>query len=1140
MGRIRSAFVRATGLMLVAVAAWAAEPRTPPAPPETKPRVAPRASAWYDNVRFTRHGVEDGLSQASVRAMLQDAAGYVWLGTQDGLNRFDGYEFRIHRHDRRRSDSLPDNHIRALEPSRRGGFWVGTQTGGLARRLPDRDGFERYPADGRPGSLADSTVLALHETADGTLWVSSGTDSLQWLPPGASRFNPVDAGVAARVGQVHAMASLDAGRLLLGSNTGLWLLGPDGTLIGAWTDASAMRPIDDIAVSPEGDVWAGGQAGGLMRFDRHGRLLGELTSADGLTDGRVLDLQFDGRGRLWVGTLHGLSRLEAPDHAPAATPRVWHHGAGLDGAMPSSAIHTLMLDRDGLLWAGSWLNGVSVHVPQSEAFSELRVGAAGSAVPAAGVYALWVDPDGSLWLAASDGVGLLHYDIRQGRMTQYAHRPGDPASLPVWEPSDVLRDRRGVLWVTTDNGLARLEGDRFLTERHVPGELGSLPANELHNLYEDRSGTLWVSTRDGLLASRCAGCTGFRTYRLDGGGRRIEVMLEDSAGNFWLGGGGTGLHRLDRDSGQLETIRSGSGGVGGLSHDSLTALLEDSQGRLWIGTQGGGVNRLVPRADGTPAFIVHGVAEGLAAPAVGGLVEDDKGMIWISTNVGISRLDPRTGRISNYGAASGAQLMGYLVGSHSRLPDGRIAMGGMQGVTVFDPEGLQPLPSPRRVALTGVGVPGARSAGRAPVVRTEADGIAEIVLPAGANDLGLKLSSLSYAAPGRVRFAYRLEGVNDDWVEVDAGLRQASYNNLPPGSYTFHARARMPDGDWSEELQVPVRLEPQWWQTGAARAAYLLAALLVVGGISWEVRSRSAERARSQRELARINVELESRVEQRTAALHATNASLHHTIDELRRTQQQLVEAEKMASLGGLVAGVAHEINTPIGVAVTAASWLEEEARRLRVKAGEADSTVAERLRAVAMESAGVILRNLQRADRLIRSFKQVAVDQSIEQPRRLQLAQYLEEVMATLQPSLRRYTVEIDCPPDIVLHTYPGAIYQVVANLAINSVTHGFVDGRPGHIGLSVRQEGDEVVLRYRDDGVGMDEKARRRVFEPFYTTRRGEGGSGLGMHITWNLVTQLLGGSIACDSTPGEGTRFTVRIPLRAPVVAGKPKES
>lgn len=284
--------------------------------------------------------------------------------------------------------------------------------------------------------------------------------------------------------------------------------------------------------------------------------------------------------------------------------------------------------------------------------------------------------------------------------------------------------------------------------------------------------------------------------------------------------------------------------------------------------------------------------------------------------------------------------------------------------------------------------------------------------------------------------------------------------------------------------------------------------------------------------LEELNRDLESRVQARTEALNKTNQDLQQTIDELKQAQQQLVHAEKLAALGGLVAGVAHEINTPLGIGVTAASYLEQETKRLGIELEESRLTAEslQRFRQTAMESTQLILRNLMRADKLVKSFKQVAVDQSSEAKRVIDLCVYLQEIMNSLHPTLKRtkHVVEIDCPDGLVMETYPGALYQVVVNLVLNSLLHAFGDQAEGLISISARRDGEQVVMTYRDNGSGMSEEVQKQIFDPFFTTKRGEGGSGLGLHIVWNLATQVLGGWITCESKPGAGSQFELRFPV------------
>lgn len=286
----------------------------------------------------------------------------------------------------------------------------------------------------------------------------------------------------------------------------------------------------------------------------------------------------------------------------------------------------------------------------------------------------------------------------------------------------------------------------------------------------------------------------------------------------------------------------------------------------------------------------------------------------------------------------------------------------------------------------------------------------------------------------------------------------------------------------------------------------------------------STERRKAQDELRALNEELELRVEARTN-------ELKESLESLKKAQEQLVESEKMASLGGLVAGVAHEINTPIGVGVTTISYLQQKADEMdRVyKDGKLKRSDFEKFIKLSMESSSAVLLNLSRASELIQSFKQVAVDQTSEERRTFKIKQYIDEVLLSLRSKYKRTKHEISVSgPEVELDSYPGAVMQVLTNLLMNSLSHGFDGVEAGHITIKTELQGERVVIEYADDGNGMDEETRARIFEPFYTTKRGRGGTGLGMHMVYNLVTQRLQGTISCQSSPGNGATFRVTIPL------------
>ncbi len=291
-------------------------------------------------------------------------------------------------------------------------------------------------------------------------------------------------------------------------------------------------------------------------------------------------------------------------------------------------------------------------------------------------------------------------------------------------------------------------------------------------------------------------------------------------------------------------------------------------------------------------------------------------------------------------------------------------------------------------------------------------------------------------------------------------------------------------------------------------------------------------RKKVERELLHLTDTLEQRVLDRTFQLNETNKKLLNTLDHLQKTQDQLIESEKMASLGNLVGGIAHEINTPIGIAYTASTHLEKDTRILEplYQQGKMKRTDLEEYLETALEATSLLNSNLNRASELIRSFKQVAIDQSVEVKRKFHLNTYLDEVLLSLRPMLKKTRVKtrIVCTKTLELNSYPGAFSQILTNLISNSLTHAYTEGDKGQIDIKARRKGNDLILTYQDDGMGMDNDTIAQIFTPFFTTNREQGGSGLGLHIVYNLVTQRLNGTIYCTSQQGKGTTFNMQIPM------------
>lgn len=288
---------------------------------------------------------------------------------------------------------------------------------------------------------------------------------------------------------------------------------------------------------------------------------------------------------------------------------------------------------------------------------------------------------------------------------------------------------------------------------------------------------------------------------------------------------------------------------------------------------------------------------------------------------------------------------------------------------------------------------------------------------------------------------------------------------------------------------------------------------------------QAVERALDRAKLIEENEAYQKNLEKQTV-------KLQQEIEERKRTEKQLVQSEKMAALGDLVAGVAHEINTPLGIGVTGISYLHDatKAFKKRFTAGEATKTDLEKFMEDCEEACRVTLSNLNRAAKLVAGFKQIAVDQTSDAKRIFNVKQYIDEILFSLHPRIKKtkHTVHVDVPEELMVNNYPGAFSQVLTNLVINSLLHGFEDIEAGRIAITVKKENHSIILLYEDNGKGMTKEQQKRIFDPFFTTKRGSGGTGLGMHLVFNLVSKKLNGEISCTSTVNEGTFFTINIPI------------
>ena len=853
-------------------------------------------------MRFGHVTVEQGLSQADVMTVLQDSAGYMWFGTENGLDRYDGYRMRRYQRTQGLPDGLTHDFIWQVAEDKDGNLWIATDGGGVARWNRATDGFRTYrhdPAD--PATIASNQVRTLLVEPDGTVWIGTQDRGLDRLVPATGKVThfrhdpaqpsslPDDA--------VYALLADGAGQLWAGTDGGLARLNrATGEFIRYQHDAARPDSLADdhvraIYEDRQGAVWVGTQKGGLSRLDpatgrfRHYRHAPGSVSS--LSDDHVRAILEDADGRLWVGTANGLNLM---DRESGTFTRYVHEDTD-PSSLRDNYIMSLFQDRSGMLWVGTRSGGVSKWNPRSWSLGYSDARWLGNA----NIMAFADDGRGRVWIGTfGNGLGLL--DSRQPGVpparSRYRHDEARRDSLTDDRVMALLSDREGLLWVGTMGGglnLLNPATGRFRAFRHDAADPSTISADDIMALFEDRDGRIWVGTYGGGLSRYDRATGGFTRFAADPAdpsslsSPRVTAITQDLTGAIWVGTDGGGLNLLDPVTGRFHQYRHDPARAATLGADTVYALHVDRAGNIWVGTQGGGLDRVVGGADEPRGITFANLSEanGLPNNVIYGIHTDPSGNLWLSTNAGLARFDPGTGRVKAFHRSQGAQAEEFNFGAHYRASDGQLFFGGAAGYNAFYPDRLEEGRVPPPVVLTGFEKMNRPVESGKPYDRLDA-----VVLDYRDDVVTFELAALDFNAPGENRYAWMLEGFDSNWVRAGEE-RRVTYTNLDAGDYVFRARAASSDGVWNETgVSIALRVRPAPWATWWAYGAYGVAGLLLLGAI-W--RNQRLKRLRQ----LQYSQQLEREVSERTAELAERN-------EELGVLNNKLMEASLTDPLTGL------------------------------------------------------------------------------------------------------------------------------------------------------------------------------------------------------------------------------------------------
>ncbi|NYE60187.1 signal transduction histidine kinase/ligand-binding sensor domain-containing protein/DNA-binding response OmpR family regulator/HPt (histidine-containing phosphotransfer) domain-containing protein [Duganella sp. 1224] len=780
---------------------------------------------------FEHLGLDQGLPHAIGMTLAQDGDGYLWIGTQSGLARWDGYRVRSFRHDAAQPSSLPGDFIQILHTDIAGRLWVGTAAAGLAMYDKRSESFIR-PVE----ELSRGPISAIASDGQGNLWIGT-PDGLKYYDTARRtlrRYSQEDT-PGLPDNQIRALLLDRAGNLWIGSATGLSRMTPGGAIAavpvsgesaGVWRDS-----VLSLGENQRGQIAFGTLKSGIGIVDA-GAGAGRLLPLRGVKDAQanmVLAVVETVPGIWWAST-YGGGVIEYRADADRAT-RILHQPA-VSFSLSHDRAAALLRDRSGMIWVTTE-RGVDVYDPHSEAIDAV-FGAEGALE--AGVSALLSDSRGEVWIGLADqGIDIVAANgARRAALRPDPHQPD--TALPNRMVLSLAEAEPGEAWIGTQLGLYRTSRNGAAVRRVPLPQANALPRV---GTILTRKGELWLGTFEGLL--RYNPVTGeLRRYvqgPQEGGGltdNRIHAVLADADGALWVATR-NGLNRLDPDSGKVEQIKANAAKPDALSEAVISSLVIDRRGRLWVGTYGGGICIMTGRdALGEPVFERLGTGTGLTTGTIMGLQSDPSGRVWAATSDSIAVIDSATLRARALTRADGLPFRTFFIGASAVTAERDLLFGATAGLAVVYPGRLNDWAYRPPLVISAV------RRDQQPLTPAELarkDGPVLVLQPDN-QSFEVELAALDYSAPQRNRYSYLLEGFDQRWTEVDASRRIISYNHLPPGAYVLRMRGSNRDGLWNaDELSMPVLVMPAWHQTWWAWLGYCVAVCALAWAlVRWRVR----------------------------------------------------------------------------------------------------------------------------------------------------------------------------------------------------------------------------------------------------------------------------------------------------------------